>query len=152
MKMKLKDKDNYSSNSNKNDILVLLKHHSQWIYYLGWVSFVNSLIGFYNGYYDTAFMIFSGFCTCINYWRHPTYGFRRNLDIIVTSIVVSYNLFSVIYCKNAYLFHIIGLSAVGLYFISKYTRNKSTSAFLHCMAHVGAILCNYLLFTNNICF
>jgi hypothetical protein len=148
--MKLKDHNNYI----KSDILVLEKHHSKWIYYLGWVSFVNSLIGFYNGYYDTAFMLLSAFLTCINYWRHPIYGFRRNLDITVTSIVVSYNLVSVVYCQKAYLYHSIGLGAAGIYFIGVLFYNKNyigLSTLLHCTAHLGAILCNYLLFTNNIC-
>ena len=136
------------------EVLVLERHHSQWIYYIGWISFIISLIGFYNGYYDTAFMVLSGFLTCINYWRHPTYGFRRNLDITVTIIVVSYNLLSVLYCQKAYLYHIIGLTAAGLYFLGKIFYNKKyvgISTLLHCKAHIGAILCNYLLFTDNIC-
>ncbi len=145
---------NTDYNKNKTTFLILKKTHSQWIYYLGWISFFNSLIGFYNGYYDTAFMIFSGFCSCINYWKYPIYGFRRNLDITVTSIAVSYNLMSVIYCQNAYLYYIIGLSSVALYLIGVVLYNQkniSMSTFIHCLSHIGAITCNYLLFTDNIC-
>jgi len=154
MNMNLNQNIKYKTYYDNNPILVLEKRHSQWIYYLGWCSFFNSLIGFSNGYHDTAFMTLSGFLSCINYWRNPTYGFRRNLDMIVTSIVVSYNLMSVFYCQKAYLYYIIGLSSVGLYFIGKIIYNKkkiSVSTFIHCMAHLGAITCNYLLFTDNIC-
>ena len=143
-----------SHHYNNNSKLVLEKHHSKWIYYIGCLSGINSMIGILNGYYDTGLMVFAAFTTCLNYWRHPILGFRRNLDITVTSLSVTYNTYIASYCDNSHLYQMIAMTAIVLYCIGGMFYNYNYvgfSTFLHCMAHLGALTCSYLLFTHNIC-
>jgi hypothetical protein len=141
--------------SDKKPKLVLEKHHSKWIYYLGWLSCFNSMIGFTNGYYDTGLMIFAGFLTCINYWRHPILGLRRNIDITMVSLATSYSTYTASFCPNSHIYQIIALIATLSYFIGVIFYNKNyigISTLLHCHAHIWLNICNYLLFTHQICF
>lgn len=45
------------------------------------MSLLPACISFHYGKYDVMLVPLTVFATSINYWRKPTYGCRRNMDI-----------------------------------------------------------------------
>jgi len=71
--------------------LVLDQQYSNLIYKVCYLLSITSLYGFYQQKYDLAAVLFCGFLTSINYWRNPTFGLRRKIDMTAVPLGLIYH-------------------------------------------------------------
>lgn len=64
--------------------------HTDYLYYTSHLIGLSSLVSYYHADYATFIFMFSLFITSINYWNNPSYGVRRNLDLILSKIINVY--------------------------------------------------------------
>jgi hypothetical protein len=135
--------------------LILDKKYSQWIYYTSFNLIIISMIGLYNNYYLNTISVFSVFLTSINYWRNPIKGFRRNIDIMVVCLSITYNSYYVYDCAYGHYYISMIILGIIIYIFSGLLHTKKyfgLSTLLHCNVHLLSNIANYLLFTNKICY
>jgi hypothetical protein len=135
--------------------LILEKKYSKWIYYISFNLIIVSMIGFYKTYYMNALSVFSVFLTSINYWKHPIKGFRRNIDMMMVGLSITYNSFYVYDCVYGHYYIRMIILGIMIYIFSGFLYKKNylgLSTLLHCKVHLLSNIANYLLFTNNICY
>ena len=71
---------------------VLAPQHSRKLLMMSWCIFFSVLAAVINQRLDCALAASCVLFTSVNYWRHPVLGFRRNLDILMTSSCFVYQL------------------------------------------------------------
>lgn len=79
---------------------IVPKDCANFIYNLAPLSFISSAIAFYRGHYDLFIVPLSVGCTTLLFWKEPTYGWRRNTDIIVSSCGLLYQIYRVYLMEN----------------------------------------------------
>lgn len=95
---------------------VSLKHeHSHYLYYTSYLIGVSSLVSYYYGDYTTFLYMFTLFLTSINYWRNPSYGIGRNIDLFLAKFI------------NVYFY---GTTLV-------YSNEYNHEVFVNCLYHVS---------------
>ena len=72
------------------------------IYNLAPLSFISSAVGLYNGHYDLCIVPFSVGCSTLLYWKKPISGWRRNVDICISSCGLLYQIYY-IYTLEQYI-------------------------------------------------
>ncbi len=109
--------------------------------------------GFYRGHYLSSIVPTCVFLTSMNYWRHPTYGWRRNADVLcvicafLTMLVVAYN---ATYGQRYYI--LITLAAF-CYPLSHYFTNQDMEhmgTLMHSYMHILGNLALFILFSGDI--
>jgi hypothetical protein len=136
-----------------DDNCILCKEQSNCIWEISFLSIFSSLYAIYRGYYDLALLPGGIFLTSINYWRHPTYSWRRNVDIIYVKLALTYQLIRSYGAENSILYYILLLIGIGFYYIAKYYGNQQMfwhSTYSHCMIHVMATISNFVLYSGYI--
>ena len=129
----------YYINSMKNNDLVLDPVYSNLIYKVCYLLSMTSFYGFYRKKYDTASILFCGFLTSINYWRNPTFGLRRRLDMTAIPIGIMYHALRAYNSQYYFAYYALNAACVLFYPASCYYYNKRqywTSTYLHCMVHL----------------
>ena len=122
------------------------------IYNLAPLSFISSIIALYNGHYDLWIVPFSVGCTTLLYWKKPTFGWRRNTDIAMSSIGLLYQLYR-IHVNNYHMpgYYICKTLAVLSYCTGHYyfARNRLwLSMYCHAGIHIFGNLGNILLYIS----
>lgn len=93
--------------------------------------------------------------TSVNYWRHPVFGLRRNLDMLTCACSLSYQLLLAVTevepaPRNAYLATVV--AGLGCYGCSRYysfvLRDKDISSRFHCGLHVLGNMGNLVLYDS----
>lgn len=117
--------------------LVLQPQYSQWIVSTSFLSMGTTLFSIYTKTYHIAWMPLLVSMTSLNYWRLPTRGWRRNLDMSVVGTSVFYKLWIIPKC-NYYGIYIIFLMLFGglFYTLALMSACQRTSALFHCSLHV----------------
>jgi hypothetical protein len=95
--------------------------------------------------------VYAIWATSLLYWRHPTYGFRRNLDMIVVPTGIIYHIYRAWYTHvwlQFYLFLGFGLSFYPLSCYLHWKQKDIEMATLsHAMVHIipnSAVIFLYL--------
>jgi hypothetical protein len=85
----------------------------------------------------------------VNYWRHPVYGWRRNIDIMNISSGAIYHASRALETDRVYCAGYIGfiLLGVGCYIISRRTQGR-LSVYAHSAMHVLGNLGNVFLYAG----
>jgi hypothetical protein len=85
----------------------------------------------------------------INYWRHPVYGWRRNIDIMNISSGAIYHAWKALDTDKVYCWGYIGfiLLGIGCYILSRSVQGR-LSVYAHSMMHVLGNIGNVFLYTG----
>ena len=125
-----------------SQVLVLKPFQSFKLYLSSHIMLFPALIGFLNGFYFHSFICFLTVLTSVNYWKHPTYGFRRNLDIVMvyTNLLSHTRIVPLDYC-NSYNSSIDILYYAVFFYISavisgRYLGEKEMSSYFHYFFHI----------------
>ena len=117
-------------------------------YYMCIISVLNLLSGIYSfkkSAIDFATIYLSGFITSINYWRKPTYGFRRNVDMSFVAMAFMYLLFKCIMINKFKSYFITSGIVSFLFSFSRICYNNNyiwTSTIIHSLIHVAVNMHN----------
>jgi len=131
---------------------ILCPAQSKCIWRVSFVSMLSCSYAIYRGHYDLAIVPGGVFMTSINYWRLPTYGWRRNLDIgCVYGALIYQNIRAYKMTTAAPYYHLIGIASL-LYPINIYLYKKKCywwSTYVHCMLHIIANIGNMVLYSGE---
>lgn len=128
------------------------KEEASIIWYTSWSSLVGSSIQyFYYETHDLSIGTFMVLLTSLLYWRKPTYGYRRTIDMTTVFSVFLYYMYRSFYIQKPYGYYLFTGLSIYSYYISwcKYDNNKKESAYYHALIHVFANIANLLLSANS---
>lgn len=111
---------------------------------------LNVIHGIYCRTFDCAAIIFVSWLTSLNYWRHPTEGMRRIVDLIWNIISVIYHFYCSFDIANGHLYR-IGVYSFCLWYIAalyfgRIRNDKNMASLCHVNIHSTAIVFNIWLF------
>ena len=142
---------------------IMKREYYSCIYRISFLSFLSSIYAIYCDCYDLAVVPGGVFLTSVNYWRRPTYGWRRNLDMGYVTCAVMYQNYRAYHAYNAYyytmkmghyfvlLYYGLVVFGIGCYPVSVYLYKKKDlwrSTYVHCLLHVVANVANVLLYSG----
>lgn len=112
----------------------------------------NVLHGYYNGIHDCSTIIFVCWVNSVNYWRYPTQGIRRNMDITTILFATCYHVNCSYEVVDGYIYRIGVLTSfvwycLALYF-GRFRLNNSFSSVCHLNIHSTAIIFNAWLISE----
>lgn len=130
------------------------KTYSKTIYKLSYLSIFTGLYGCYNGKPMLGTSVIVGSFIAQNYWRNPTRGLRRNIDILWIQFLICLHTYYVLQSHIRLLYFLIQLNGILFYTTSWYHLRKipytqsyiemdtlySKSTVCHCMVHLCANL------------
>lgn len=123
------------------------------LYRISYIALFTALYALYRQHYSLIVVPGSVFLTSINYWRNPTYSWRRYLDMTVVKttmvyqIYVGYNAQFINHCLAYWSLAIIA------YLFSIHYHKKGhgwLSTYLHMLLHIFANLGNVVLYSGYI--
>lgn len=127
--------------------------YNGYIYYTAWISLFSSLYGFHRGHSDLALLQGLAFLTSVNYWRNPVFGCRRNTDISVVLIVVSYHSLYALTSENGnefYKFLSYGMISYALSWYCIFNKRFMLSAYLHNCIHISLFFSSMYLYSGSV--
>ena len=131
---------------------ILYPAQYNFIWRVSFVSAFSSAYAVYRGHYNLAIVPSSVLLTSLNYWRLPTYGWRRNLDIACVCSALIYQSVCAYRMSTAVPYYrIMGIASL-LYPMSIYLYKKKCywgSTYAHCMLHIIANIGNVVLYSGN---
>ena len=133
--------------------LVLPPQYSNLIYKVCYLLPITFLYGFYQQKYDLAAILFCGFLTSINYWRNPTFGLRRKIDMTAIPVGLIYHAIRAYKSPHYFAYYALNLMCVLLYPTGCYFYNKKyywVSTYLHCMVHIFGNASFLVLYSGKI--
>lgn len=113
----------------------------------------SAISAYYNGYYECSLLGATVFTTSLNYWKHPTYSWRRNIDISAVHLAVFYNLWLAIKSKCSYLHFSLLFTGLSCYPISIYYYKNNRywmSTYLHGCLHIIANTAYVMMFFEKL--
>jgi hypothetical protein len=136
-----------------NDNFILCPEQARCIWTISFLSIFSSLYAIYRGYYDLALVPGGIFLTSINYWRHPTYSWRRNVDIIYVKLALIYQLIRSYGAEYCILYYVLVFISLSFYYCGVYYGNQNKfwhSTYSHCLLHIMANISNFVLYSGYI--
>ncbi len=112
-----------------------------------------SIYAIYKGHYFTSIIPFGVLLTSINYWRHPTYGIRRNIDVawcifsLSMLLIISYNASE---RARYYLYTILGLICYPLSHYFHNNQQQYMGTLMHGYMHILGGIGLFYLFSGDI--
>ena len=138
--------------SSKSNNLIVPHDHGYYMCIMASIYFLSGIyaLKIYNYMYATG--SFGVWLTSVNYWRNPTYGIRRNIDIFwcLFSIAVSLQ-YSYISIYGQIWRYIMTWSLLLFYPLSWYLYKKKylwSATISHSMLHIFPNLANVLLYSG----
>ena len=133
--------------------LVTQPRFSRRILRVSFLSLLSVASAAYNRCHGCALCALLVFCNSVNYWRHPVFGWRRNLDMLVAGFTLMYQLALTAQLlspapRAAYLASVgvgVGCYATSRLLSFTYGR-KDISSWFHVALHVTANIGNLLLY------
>jgi hypothetical protein len=134
------------------DTLILPANQCACIFWHSFLFFGTAGYGYTKQLYDFAFLGIWVGCTSLNYWRKPTSGWRRNMDMISVIFGLVYHIYRAFYSDIWGLYLAFVYIGCMTYFWSwaMYSKNVWVSTLLHISAQLIANIANILLL-KNIC-
>ena len=130
---------------DEDKISILEPKYSSILYKTSFLFGLNSIYGLYqmvnnkltfNNVLITNTLLF---ITSINYWRNPTYGFRRKIDITMSLTNIFYNSYTISHHPNAWICYVLIKMLMISYGISWYyhsNNNQKLGTYYHGMVHL----------------
>ena len=122
------------------------------IWRVSFVSAFSSAYAVYRGHCNLAIVPGSVLLTSLNYWRQPTYGWRRNLDIACVWTALIYQSVCAYRMSTAVPYYrVMGIASL-LYPTSIYLYKKKCywgSTYAHSMLHIIANIGNVVLYSGD---
>lgn len=131
---------------------ILYPAQSKCIWRVSFLSMLSCSYALYRGHYALALVPGGVLMTSLNYWRKPTYGWRRNLDITFVWSALIYQNIRAYHMKNAVPYYHLMIFGASLYPISNYLHKKKyywSSTYVHCMLHIVANISNMVLYSGD---
>jgi hypothetical protein len=132
---------------------VLSPENAIYIWRTSFLFFISSISALYNGYLDFAIVLFCIFLTSINYWRKPTYSWRRNLDIICASTGIIYKMIRAYQAEYSVISYILIIMSICFYYLGVYCDRKKLylySTYFHCSLHIFSNLSCIILYSGYV--
>ena len=133
--------------------LVLPPHLSRRIFYTSFLILGSVASAVANDLPVSAAMAVSLLATSLNYWRHPIFGWRRNLDVFVATTSLFYQLaiLSADAPAPARSLYFITVGCGGVCYLRSrwqgiYHGDRSTSSLYHCGLHLCGNIGNLVLY------
>ena len=131
---------------------ILYPAQSKFIWRVSFLSMLSCSYAIRRGHYDLALVPGGVFLTSLNYWRLPTYGWRRNLDMAyVCGALIYQNIRAYKMTTAVPYYHLMCFGSL-LYPVSIYLYKKEFywwSTYAHCMLHIIANIGNMVLYSGN---
>jgi hypothetical protein len=132
---------------------VVSKEHASIILRCVPLSFIS---GLYAIWMDQPLMItsipFIITCSSILYWSHPTYSWRRNLDIAAVLYTFNYQGYRALYADNSFYYFIFKFLGILSYFVGRYADkyNPYLGVICHTGIHIFTNIGNIILYSGKI--
>ena len=135
--------------------LILPPQYSRRILYTSFLSLASVGSAAYNDCRGCVVCAAMVMLTSLNYWRHPVFGIRRNLDMAVCAASLSYQLGLAAHSvepapRNAYFLTVV--AGIGCYGCSRFFSfaygDKNTASKFHCLLHVAGNVGNLILYDS----
>lgn len=134
------------------DNLILPREQYILLYGSSHLSLISFLYAMSKGEYIISTGVISVFLTSINYWRKPDHSWRRQLDITVSAVGITYQRYVAYHAENFIPYAIIYTTAVTLFFLGKefYRRGDTwKSTYTHLAFHILCNVANLVLYSGN---
>lgn len=133
---------------------VLPPRQAQLIVNAAWLSAASGAFAWWRGHADLALVPLSVCATSLLYWRAPTLGLRRRIDICVVQLGLWWQLWRAAgadYGGWYVLLTSIGIASflLGVY-CSRVLKSTWASTFLHIGVHVLGNAANVILYSGNV--
>ena len=131
---------------------ILYPEQYKLIYNLSFLSLGSSIYAVYNGHYDLAICASGVFLTSINYWRKPTYSWRRYLDMTYVKFALIYQLYKAYRSQYMIHYYVIMIFAVSFYPLGVYYYKKQLywhSTYAHSALHIISNIANLVLYSGR---
>lgn len=128
------------------------RHHANLMLCVSLFCLPASFFAIYKEHYDLALVPFGVFLTSVNYWRHPTYGWRRNVDMFYVIAGLSWQIHRSTGFENGNLYCVLLFTAMSFYPLSLrvHTRSMWLSTIFHSMIHIMGNVSNIVLYSSNV--
>lgn len=126
--------------------LIVPRSHANIIWMAAWLSFISGWFALYKGYNHLAPVPFGVWFTSILYWSHPTYGWRRNVDMAWVATALLYQCYCAMGAENAVAYFVVMFLAVISYPLGNHCYKTNSwlgiigHAFIHILGNVGNII------------
>jgi hypothetical protein len=142
---------------DKQIITIVEPKYSSILFKTSFLFALNTIYGLYQMMYgrlafnDVLITNTLLFITSINYWKKPTYGFRRKLDIFMSLTNIIYNSYTISHHPKAWICYISIKMLIVSYGFSWYyynNNNMNLSTFCHAMVHFFGNFGNFIVLND----
>ncbi len=130
--------------------LIVPADHARVLYYVSHAGIATSAVAYSYGHVYLGSVVAVCVGTSLAYWKRPTYGLRRNIDIVCVQVSLwshTYNAHSSTYIVLYYAVISVGILAFFASWHAMNHKNPWLSTYLHALVHICAhlsSLCVYL--------
>jgi hypothetical protein len=125
---------------------VLEPRFSRRILSICFLSLVSAAVAAQCGLYDCMGVALAVFVNSINYWRHPTHGIRRNLDMLTAFTGCVYQIHKSFSSRTQMLYFVCLYCGVSCYGFARFCKSKYYSSLWHCGIHIFGNIGNVVLY------
>jgi len=121
------------------------------LYWMSWWGMITGLIGIWYGYRWLGTSVCIGSLFAQLYWHHPSYSWRRTVDIAWVQFLIWSHLWVALGSSQALLNALIQLFGALSYGVSWYFTKKGetwSATFAHTLVHVCANTSLFILYTS----
>jgi hypothetical protein len=132
---------------------ILYPEQYNFIWKTSFLSLFSFTYAIYKGHTDLALVAGGVFLTSINYWRKPTYSWRRKIDMVYVKTALLYQLIRAYKAEYRNQYYITIFIAICFYPISYhyyYKKQYWKSTYAHSMLHLIANISNIVLYSGMI--
>eukprot|EP00483_Globobulimina_turgida_P012270 UN12292 len=147
-------KQNFKNEQERQDYLhrfegeLYPKRISRRMFMTSWLFSAAALQAFYWECYALSFAIWLVFLMSLNFWRKPTKGTRRNIDILSSCSVALYHMIYALFAiefDTAVQYCVLVQGGLVLFAFSKMSSKRNLmdlDSFFHCLMHLYGICVN----------
>ncbi len=117
------------------------------------LSVISGLYAIYMGKtYDIVSVPLLVSASSLLYWSHPTYSWRRNLDMTVVASTCTYQAYRGLYAEYSVPYYLFTLLGIACYFIGNHygKRDRYLGVLCHTGIHIFANIGNIILYSGKI--
>ena len=121
--------------------LIVPKDQANFLFYLSWLGLVTGLVGVFNHTPALGAAVCVGSILAMNYWRHPTYGVRRTIDIAWVQFLIWTHAYYVWNSPTRIVYFTIQAKGVAFYVMGWYYHKRGKlwkSTICHGAVHLCA--------------
>jgi hypothetical protein len=125
--------------------------HYTFLWRVSWVAAATAAYAAYVGRYDGLVSIGAVLTTSLLYWAHPTYCWRRWVDMTVVHTSLAYHSWLALSSSRPVLFFSVVTAGGGAYFVGLYAYRRGhlwASTYAHATLHLLANVSNLVLFSS----